>query len=194
MPASTVSELPTPDRLAKGFSTAHCRQNNPPGSRCTSGCCSDCANPTCPFPRGKIKPGRNFPAFSKSLCDACSLNFDRTGVMRSKPTAQSRHDAECRQNNPPGSRCTSGCCSNCANLTCPFPDAGTETEGLESATRKLWTLALETEGLESATRKLWTLALEIEDLQTQNACAFHGEASVDALPASAAIPLAPAHF
>jgi len=64
-----------------------------------------------------------------------------------------------------------------------------EKEGLESATRKLRTLALAKEGLESATRKLRTLALENEGLETQNACAFPGDASVDA--ASASIPLAP---
>ena len=116
VPASTASELPTLDRSAKAFS---CRQNSAPDSRCTY-----CANPTCPFPRGKISPGRDAPKFSKSLCAACNIHFLRHGVMRNQPTAataQSRYDAECRQNNPPDSRCTSGCCSDCANITCPLP-------------------------------------------------------------------------
>ena len=55
-PASTVSECLTQHCSLKGFSTAKCRQDNPPGSRCSAGCRSDCANPACPFPRGNTSP------------------------------------------------------------------------------------------------------------------------------------------
>jgi len=55
-PASTVSECLTQHCSLKGFSTAKCRQDNPPGSRCSAGFRSDCANPACPFPRGNTSP------------------------------------------------------------------------------------------------------------------------------------------
>ena len=121
-----ASELPTQNSLAKGFSTAQCRQDNPPDSRCTSGCCSDCANPTCPFPRGSMNPGRPHPEFrvcdNKAVCRACHSFYSRTGVMGMTPKEViSFHVAKCREDNPSGSRCTSSCCSNCANPTCPFP-------------------------------------------------------------------------
>jgi len=115
VPASTVSELPTQNSLAKGFSTAQCRQDTgPPGSRCTAGCCSNCANPICPFPRGYINPGRLHPSFlvcdNKAVCRACHSFYGRNGVMRT--TSQeviSFYVAECRQGNAPDSRCTAGC-------------------------------------------------------------------------------------
>jgi len=99
---------------------------NPLGSRCTSGCCSNCANPTCPFPRGYLRPGRPHPEFlvcdNKAVCRACYIFYSKHDVMRTaSKEIISFHVAECREENPPGSRCTTGCCSNCANPTFPFP-------------------------------------------------------------------------
>ena len=142
MPASTVFELPTQNSLVKGFSPAQCREDNPPGSRCTSGCCSNCANPTCLFPRVSSRTGRPHTEFfvcdNKVVCLACYSYYQRHDVMRttSKETI-SFHVAKCREENPPGSRCTSGCCSDCANPTCPFPrGALSQRRGVKQVTFK----------------------------------------------------------
>ena len=52
-----------PKRTIISFHNPTCRRNNPPESRCTSGCCSDCSNPECPFPRGKITEYRQQVVF-----------------------------------------------------------------------------------------------------------------------------------
>jgi len=109
VPASTVSELPTQNSLGKGFSTAQFREDNPPDSRCTTGWCSNCANPTCPFPRGYINLRRPHPDFAvcdnKAVCRACYAFYSRNGVMRTTSKEVIRfHVAECREEIPPGSR------------------------------------------------------------------------------------------
>jgi len=70
------------------FHVAECRQANPPDSRCTSGCCSNCANPTCPFPRGVLRGRWNQVHFKRIqeqiVCDTCALCHSRHGIWRSE--------------------------------------------------------------------------------------------------------------
>jgi len=55
----------------------------------------------------------------------------------------------------------------------------TDSNALRSRVRRvvLATLGHVEDFFQTDTRKLWTLALETEDLQTENACAFQGEAA-----------------
>ena len=122
VPAPSVFELPTQNSLAKGCSPAQCREDSPSDSRCTSGSCSDCANPACPFPTVSGRTGKPHAKFF--LCDnkACFGHYRVHAVMRtSARKIISFYVAKCREDNPPGSRCTSSCCSDCANTACPFP-------------------------------------------------------------------------
>ena len=128
-PLVSASELPAQDRLAQGHSTPSCRAGNAADSRCKAGCCSNCANPACSFPRGFINVGQRHPKFrvinNEAVCNACHCYYSKNGCMKPAPQAPqqaiSRHDPKCRADNPADSRCKAGCCSDCANQDCSFP-------------------------------------------------------------------------
>ena len=126
VPAPSVFELPTQNSLAKGCSPAQCREDSPSDSRCTSGSCSECANPACPFPRVSGRTGKPHAKFfvcdNKSVCEACRGHYRNHGVMRTSfVEVISKYDTKYREDSPSDSRCLSGCCSDCTNTACPFP-------------------------------------------------------------------------
>ena len=88
-PARLVGERPqfSRDCLGKGFSNAKCHQDEPPDSRCTSGC-SDCTNPGCPFPRGHINESSNQVQFGnlqgKIVCNECWTYHYKHRCLRSE--------------------------------------------------------------------------------------------------------------
>ena len=128
-PLVSASELPAQDRLAQGHSTPSCRAGNAANSRCKAGCCSNCANPACSFPRGFINVGQRHPKFrvinNEAVCNACHCYYSKNGCMKPAPQAPqqaiSRYDPKCRADNPADSRCKAGCCSDCENPDCSLP-------------------------------------------------------------------------
>ena len=70
------------------FHDPKCRTDNSTGSRCTSKCCSDCANPTCPIPRGVLGGRSNQVQFrivaEQIVCAGCGAWHDRNGTWRSE--------------------------------------------------------------------------------------------------------------
>ena len=89
------------------FHVAECCEATPPGSRCTTGCCSNCANPTCPFPRGTFRSGSKQVHFrnikGQIVCINCATLLDTHGTWRSEATvseAQAAHSLRMSLFNP----------------------------------------------------------------------------------------------
>jgi len=87
----------TTPREVISFHVVKCREDNPSGSRCTSGCCCNCANPTCPFPRDTLRSDSNKVQFrnieGQIVCTNCAVSYIKHGTWRSEATVSEAHAA-----------------------------------------------------------------------------------------------------
>jgi len=90
-------------RTKISFYDAKCRANNSPDSRCPGNCCSNCANSSCLFPRGKLyhAHGRYQVMFrnvnGQILCLLCANFFDKHGTWRSEAAVSTLVSAKALQ-------------------------------------------------------------------------------------------------